>query len=78
VPQSAVQADRQGAFVLVVTPENRIDVRRVETGDTLERGRVTVRAGLNAGDRVVVQGLQRVRPGTPVDARPVEPVTDGL
>lgn len=75
VPQAAVQADRQGQFVLVVTPEKKIDVRRIETGDTLDRGNVTVRAGLNAGDAVVVQGIQQVRPGSPVEPRVVEPMS---
>lgn len=78
VPQSAVQADRQGRFVLVVDPESKIGVRRIETGDTLPQGRVTVTAGLKAGDRVVVQGIQRVRPGSPVDPRPAEAMSGGM
>jgi membrane fusion protein (multidrug efflux system) len=75
VPQSAVQADRQGQFVLVVNPENKIDVRRIQTGETLDRGNVTVRDGLKAGDLVVVQGLQQVQPGTAVEPRMVEPLS---
>jgi membrane fusion protein (multidrug efflux system) len=75
VPQSAVQADRQGQFVLVVNPEKKIDVRRIETGDTLERGNVTVRSGLSEGDTVVVQGIQQVRPGSPVEPRTIEPLS---
>ncbi len=75
VPQSAIQADRQGQFVLIVNPESKIDVRRIETGDTLDRGNVTIRAGLDAGDTVVVQGIQQVQPGTPVEPRTVEPVS---
>lgn len=72
VPQAAVQTDRQGRFVLVVNADNKIDVRRVETGETLNLGNVTVRSGLNEGDRVVVQGLQQVRPGSPVTPHPAE------
>jgi membrane fusion protein (multidrug efflux system) len=75
VPQAAVQADRQGQFVLVVTPEKTIEVRRIETGDTLDRGNITVRTGLKEGDAVVVQGLQRVQPGSPVEPQMVEPVS---
>jgi len=75
VPQSAIQADRQGQFVLVVDPQNKIEVRRIETGETLERGNVRVRSGLNAGDSVVVQGIQQVRPGTQVEARVVDAVS---
>lgn len=77
VPQLAVQADRQGQFVLVVDPQNKIEVRRVQTGETLERGNVTVRSGLNAGDMVVIQGIQQVRPGTQVEARVVDAVSGG-
>lgn len=68
-----MQADRQGPFVVVVVnPENKIDVQRIETGDTLDRGNVAVRSGLEPGERVVVQGIQRVQPGTLVTPRPVE------
>lgn len=77
VPQAAVQTDRQGRFVLVVNPDNKIDVRRIETGDTLNLGNITVRSGLNAGDRVVVQGVQQVRPGSPVTPRPADALSGG-
>jgi membrane fusion protein, multidrug efflux system len=72
IPQSAVQADQQGNFVLGVTQDNKAEMRRIETGATLERGEVTVSSGLNPGDRIVVEGIQRVRPGAPVDPRPTE------
>jgi membrane fusion protein, multidrug efflux system len=77
VPQAAVQTDRQGRFVLVVNPDNKIDVRRIETGETLNLGNIAVRSGLNEGDRVVVQGLQQVRPGSPVTPRPAESMSGG-
>ena len=77
VPQSAIQADQQGQFVLAVGKGNKIEVRRIETGKTLDRGRVTVNSGLNAGDRIVVQGIQRVRPGAPVEPRPVASTANG-
>ncbi len=77
IPQSAIQADQQGVFVLAVTPENRVEVRRIQTGETLDRGRTTVVSGLRPGDRIIVQGLQRVRPDTPVDPRPVETIGVG-
>lgn len=56
-------------------PQNKIEVRRIETGETLERDNVRVRSGLNAGDSVVVQGIQQVRPGTQVEARVVDAVS---
>jgi len=72
VPQAAVQADQQGLFVLGVSGENKVEIRRVQTGETLERGRVVVNSGLTEGDRVVIEGIQQVRPGAPVEPRPVD------
>jgi membrane fusion protein (multidrug efflux system) len=67
VPSRAVMVDQTGRYVLVVDAEDRAQVRRVETGAT--RGaEVVVRSGLSEGDRLIVAGLQRVRPGQPVDA----------
>jgi len=66
-PSRAIMVDQTGRFALVVDAEGRAQVRRVETGAT--RGaEVVVRSGLSAGDRLIVEGLQRVRPGQPVDA----------
>lgn len=62
IPQAAVQQDQSGAFVLVVGPDNKVEVRRVKTG-TVDGGWVAVESGAAEGDRVVVQGVQRVRPG---------------
>jgi membrane fusion protein, multidrug efflux system len=77
VPQGAIQADQQGSFVLAVNGEGAVEIRRVQTGETLERGRVVVRSGLTEGDRVIVQGIQRVRPGALVDPRPAEGMAGG-
>jgi multidrug efflux system membrane fusion protein len=51
--------------VFVVTPEQTIAYRGVALGPIVDGLRV-VRTGLNPGDRVVVNGLQRVRPGVKV------------
>lgn len=72
IPQSAVQADQQGDFVLVADAENRVAVRRIASGQRLPGGLVTVSDGLAAGERVIVEGIQRVRPGAPVEAHPAE------
>lgn len=75
VPQAAVQEDQAGRFVLVVGEGDVVAVRRVETG-----ARVGVRweiiAGLAAGERVVWEGIQKVRPGSavaPVARAPGDP-----
>jgi membrane fusion protein (multidrug efflux system) len=62
VPQIALQIDQAGAYVLIVDAENKIDVRRIEPGP-IKGENVAVRSGLVAGDRVVTQGIQKVRPG---------------
>jgi membrane fusion protein, multidrug efflux system len=69
VPQSAVQLDQAGSYVLIVDPANRIELRRVTTGT--EQGRdIVVSAGVKAGERIVVEGIQKVRPGQIVSASP--------
>lgn len=65
IPQAALQLDQAGAFVLVVGADDRATVRRLKVG-TARAGYAAVLEGLAAGERVIVQGIQRVRPGQPV------------
>ena len=62
VPQSAVQIDRKGRYVFVVDDENRVQERRIETGAAIDADWV-VTSGLSPGERVIVQGVQKVSPG---------------
>ena len=71
VPQIAVQEDQQGRFALVVNQADEVEVRRITVGDQID-GVWVVEDGLAAGERVIVQGLQKVRP-----AMTVNPVTEG-
>lgn len=66
VPQAAIQIDQQGPFALVVNSENKIEVRRIEPGHT-EGSDLSVLKGLAVGDRIVTEGIQRVRPGQVVE-----------
>ena len=69
VPQSAVLEDREGRYVFVVEGDGRAVQRRIETAETL--GTVwAIRSGLKAGDTIVVEGIQKVRPGQPVKPLP--------
>ncbi|WP_380873458.1 MexX family efflux pump subunit [Sphingomonas sp. DBB INV C78] len=73
VPQRAVQVSGQGASVMVVGANNIAVARPVKVGD-LQGGSWVVNEGLKAGDRVIVNGLQKVRPGQPVTiAKPATP-----
>jgi RND family efflux transporter MFP subunit len=71
VPSRAVMTDQEGEFVYVVTDESVAEERRVLLGADLEGFRI-VEQGLAPGEKVVVRGLQRVRPGTEVEAT-IEP-----
>lgn len=68
-PFSAVQRDRQGAYVFVLAEDGRVAQRRIETGARLRQG-WAVRAGLTEGETVVVQGTQRLRDGARVTPVP--------
>jgi membrane fusion protein (multidrug efflux system) len=67
VPQAAVLTDQAGSYVLVVDGENKVEQRRVQLGEQTGRD-VTIQTGLKQGERVVVDGLQKVRPGQAVQA----------
>jgi membrane fusion protein, multidrug efflux system len=70
VPQAAVQLDQAGRYVMVVDEAKKVELRRVTTG--VEQGRdVVVTQGLKEGELVVVEGVQKVRPGQVVTASTV-------
>lgn len=77
VPQRAVQRSLGGAFVYVVGDSNRVAARDV-VATTWDRGAWLIEQGLTAGDRVVVDGVQKVTPGQsarPLAYRPSAPDT---
>lgn len=67
VPQAALQRDQRGEFVLVVNDKQMVEQRYITTGDTVGSA-IIVSDGLREGESVIVEGLQRVRPGVAVDA----------
>ncbi|SLN34916.1 Efflux pump periplasmic linker BepF [Roseovarius albus] len=67
IPQASVQRDQRGDFVLVVNAQQMVEQRYVTLGKQVETA-VIVSEGLQAGESVIVEGLQRVRPGVEVDA----------
>ncbi len=69
VPQQAVSRNPKGeATALVLGPDNKVQ-SRVIRADRAIGNRWLVTDGLAAGDRVVVEGMQRIRPGAPVQAK---------
>jgi membrane fusion protein (multidrug efflux system) len=66
VPQSAIQMDQAGPYALVVNKSNKIEVRRIEPGQ-IQGADLAVTKGLAAGEMVVTEGVQKVRPGQVVE-----------
>ena len=62
VPRAAVLTDQQGDYIYVVDSENKVQQRRVQLGLSTP-GIAAVMSGLNDGEHVVVEGIQRIRPG---------------
>jgi RND family efflux transporter MFP subunit len=73
VTERAIGADQRGTYVLVVGEKNVIERRPVELGVSHNGNRV-VKEGLSADEWIVVNGLQRARPGAPVNPQKTEAV----
>jgi membrane fusion protein, multidrug efflux system len=71
VPQSALIVDQQGTYVFVVE-DGKATVKRVKLGGESGADAI-VDSGLKGGEQVVVQGMESLRPGTPVIASPAPP-----
>jgi RND family efflux transporter MFP subunit len=65
VTEGAIATDQSQKFVLKLSPSNTVEYCAVKLGPEIEGKRI-VRSGLKPGDQVVVNGMQRVRPGMPV------------
>ena len=79
VPQRAVQAGPQGQFVMVVGAENKVAPMPVKTG-SMAGSDFIITEGLKGGEQVIVNGLQKARPGSVVSPVPLaeasKPMTD--
>ncbi|MBP7528321.1 MAG: efflux RND transporter periplasmic adaptor subunit [Syntrophorhabdaceae bacterium] len=75
-PQQGVARDPKGnPYVLVVGPNDKVEQRMI-TADHAIGDKWLVTDGLKNGDRVIVEGLQRVRPGVPVKVVPFKPAVN--
>ncbi len=72
VPRAAVLADQAGDYVFVVDAQNKAEQRRIALGQSTPSMAV-VMSGLKEGEMVVLEGLQRVRPGQSVLPGPATP-----
>jgi RND family efflux transporter MFP subunit len=71
VTERAVAQDQGGTYLLVVNDENKVERRSVTTGQRID-GMAVIEEGLLKDDQVVVEGVQRARPGRMVTPQPVE------
>jgi len=76
IPQSALQVDQSGYYALIVDGEHKVQQRRLKTGANVGTD-VVVTSGLTVGDRVIVDGIQKVRPGQVVADAVLSPAGGG-
>ena len=70
IPQKAVSQLQGNDQVAVVHPDGKAEIRAVKVGQLSGRNMIVVTQGLKAGEKVIVEGFQRVRQGIPVSAKP--------
>ena len=76
IPQAAVLSDQSGSYVYAVGDGNVAAIRRITLGQP-NGANAVVTAGLKEGETIVSDGLQRVRPGQPVNPAPSAPGPGG-
>src|SRR5579884_1445566 len=69
VPAEAVQTEQAGSFVLVVGNDNKVRQQPIELGRQIAQSFI-VKKGLSGGERVIIQGVQKVHPGETVTPLP--------
>jgi membrane fusion protein (multidrug efflux system) len=69
IPQQAIQRSADGKASVYIVKEGAAKIVPVKVGSITERG-IMITEGLVAGDQVIVEGLQKIRPGAPVNAKP--------
>jgi membrane fusion protein, multidrug efflux system len=72
IPRSAVLSDQRGDYVLALGTDNKAEQRRIQLGQSTPTIAAVI-SGLAAGDTVIVEGLQRARPGQAVSPGPASP-----
>jgi RND family efflux transporter MFP subunit len=70
IPEEAISADQERKYVYVINDKNQIEHRQIKIGK-MRNGLRAVTEGLKGNERIVVKGVQRVRPGITVVATPL-------
>ncbi len=71
VTERAIGADQSGRFILIVNSDNTVEKRNIRQGQLIDGLRV-IEAGVDKDERVVVNGIQRARPGAKVEPDQVD------
>ncbi|MBV9117118.1 MAG: efflux RND transporter periplasmic adaptor subunit [Acetobacteraceae bacterium] len=74
VPVAAVQTEQSGRFVLLVDPNNTVRQQPIELGRQVGQDYIATK-GLRGGERVIVEGVQKVHPGQKVNPQPLPQAT---
>lgn len=62
IPQAVIAVDQAGPYVLVVGKDSKTEQRRIQLGSA-QNSEITVTKGLKEGEQIIVEGLQKIRPG---------------
>ena len=68
IPQRTVLEDKKGTYVLLVNRDKRVEIRRIKIGN-MRGTEWEVLSGISEGDRIIVQGILKVRPGQLVNVQ---------
>ena len=71
IPERAIGSDQNKKFVYVIGPDNKAAYREIQLGKSIREQRV-IESGLLSGDRIVVDGVQHVRPGALVQPTEIQ------
>lgn len=74
VSERAVSADQSGKYLLVINADNEVEKRRITPGQVID-GLQVIEKGIQADDRIIINGIQRARPGAKVnpEEKPMRP-----
>ena len=74
----AIGTDQDKKFVLVLKPDSTVDYRPVQLGRLMDEGLRVITSGVKPGERIVINGMQRARPGTKVTPKLAEMKADSI
>lgn len=74
LPQASIQVDQRGTYVLTVDSNDIVTRKNVITGERMNEN-VLINSGVDAGEKVIIRGVQKARPGDKVTPTPFVPAT---